>query len=97
MSVMMLPAVVPLLWRFSRADQRATATQRVRLAVVFYIGYLVVWAAVGVVIFPIGALLTALAMREPSAASLRAVAAGGGKGRGPGALGQEAGRAGHRD
>jgi predicted metal-binding membrane protein len=65
---MMLPSLTPMLWRYRQAVGRAGGTQLGRLTAVTGVGYFSVWAVAGVVAFPLGAALAAIAMREPALA-----------------------------
>lgn len=60
MTAMMLPSLVPILWRSSQ-----TAGQRPAL---MGAGYLFVWAVFGAAVFPLGVGLTTVEMRHPAAA-----------------------------
>ncbi|WP_322048812.1 DUF2182 domain-containing protein [Paraburkholderia sp. J67] len=72
MPAMMLPALAPMLWR-----ERGTLTiQSGWLTIVRAIGYFSVWLFAGVVVFPLGAAMASLAVREPSLARLAPGAAG---------------------
>jgi predicted metal-binding membrane protein len=65
---MMLPSLTPMLWRYRQAVGRAGGTQLGRLTAVTGVGYFSVWAVVGVVAFPLGTALAAIAMRDPALA-----------------------------
>lgn len=52
MMAMMLPSVAPTFRRYHRMVSRLSATRPVRLTAIAAVGYLAVWAAVGVVVFP---------------------------------------------
>jgi predicted metal-binding membrane protein len=62
MMTMMLPSLVPMLWRYraavGRTDRLGPLTALVGLA------YFLVWSVAGVVVFPVGLLLATLEMRH---------------------------------
>ncbi|HEU4720162.1 MAG TPA: DUF2182 domain-containing protein [Gemmatimonadaceae bacterium] len=76
MVAMMLPSLVPMLWRYREAV-RGTDGQRLgaRIALVG-LAYFFVWTLIGAAVFALGALLAALEMREPALARLVPIAAG---------------------
>jgi len=76
MMAMMLPSLVPALLRHRSALHRAGGTGVHRLVAVVGGGYFSVWIACGLIVFPIGAVLTAITMRHPALARLAPIAAG---------------------
>jgi predicted metal-binding membrane protein len=60
---MMLPSLVPMLWRYRRAAQTGGARIGWLTALVGG-GYYFVWAAIGMIVFPVGAALMALEMQR---------------------------------
>ena len=68
MAAMMLPSIAVQLRRYRRTGAGST--------VLAGGGYLAVWAAIGMVVFPVGAGLAALAMREPALSRAAPMAAG---------------------
>ena len=76
MVAMMLPSLVPALWRYRRAVTNAGAVHLGRRTALVGIGYFLVWAVFGAVAFPLGAALAALTMRQPAFAQAIPVAAG---------------------
>ncbi|WP_084026100.1 DUF2182 domain-containing protein [Bordetella flabilis] len=88
MTAMMLPALAPMLWRYRLAVERGVSRHgepaRPRagearldgLAALAGLGYLAVWTAFGVAIFPIGAAVGAAAMRLPALAQAMPLAQG---------------------
>jgi len=68
MLAMMLPSLVPLLWRYRQAVGGAGETRLGRLTGLVGAGYFFVWMVIGLAIFPLGALLAAIAMEQPSLA-----------------------------
>lgn len=67
MPAMMLPSLVPMLWRYRRSVAGAGARLG-RLTALVGLGYFAVWTAVGLAAFPPGAALAALAMARPGLA-----------------------------
>jgi predicted metal-binding membrane protein len=68
MVAMMLPSVLPVLWRCHQALGDTGVARPGWLTASVAAGYFSVWAACGMVVFPPGAALAALAMRLPSLA-----------------------------
>ncbi|RKT13885.1 putative metal-binding membrane protein [Paraburkholderia sp. RAU2J] len=68
MVAMMLPSLVPMLWRYREAVGRATQARAGWLTVLVAVGYFVVWTALGVVVFGLGAVFAALVTRVPALA-----------------------------
>ncbi|HSC32145.1 MAG TPA: DUF2182 domain-containing protein [Gemmatimonadaceae bacterium] len=70
MAAMMLPSLLPALWRYRRAAARAGAARPVWLAVLVGGGYCAVWAAAGLLVCPLGVALAAAGRGRPLPASL---------------------------
>jgi predicted metal-binding membrane protein len=68
MVAMMLPSLVPMLWRYREAVGGARQARAGWLTVLVAVGYFVVWTAFGFVVFALGAASAALAMRVPALA-----------------------------
>jgi predicted metal-binding membrane protein len=68
MVAMMLPSLVPVLWRYSEAADRTGATRVGLLTTLVTAGYFFVWTVLGLAAFPLGVVATTLAMREPTLA-----------------------------
>ena len=68
MVAMMLPSLVPMLHRYRRAVAGAGAARLGRLTALVGAGYFLVWAAFGLIAFPLGVALGALAMEQPAVA-----------------------------
>jgi predicted metal-binding membrane protein len=68
MVAMMLPSLVPSLWRYREAVARTTEAHRGRAIALAGVGYFAVWAAFGMLVFPLGAMLAAIEMQAPSVA-----------------------------
>src|SRR5436190_17216725 len=77
MAAMMLPSLAPALLRHRSALRHAGSARVHRRVAVVGVGYLSVWAALGLIVFSIGAMLTSIAMRQPVLALLEPVAGGG--------------------
>jgi predicted metal-binding membrane protein len=76
MVAMMLPSLVPMLWRYRRAVVAAGEARLGRLTVLAGAGYFAVWTAFGVVAFPLGAALAAVEMQRPALARAAPIAIG---------------------
>ncbi|MFM0209633.1 DUF2182 domain-containing protein [Paraburkholderia sediminicola] len=68
MVAMMLPSLVPLLWRYREAVGGTGEARLGWLTVLVGAGYFFVWAAFGMAVFPLGAALAALEMELPALA-----------------------------
>lgn len=68
MLAMMLPSLVPALWRYRAALGRAGAARPGPLATLAGAGYFLVWNAFGAAVFPLGAVLAAIELRQPALA-----------------------------
>jgi predicted metal-binding membrane protein len=75
MVAMMLPSLVPMLWRYRQAVARAGETRLGRLTALGGAGYFVVWTLLGMAAFPTGVALAAIAMRQPALARAAPMAA----------------------
>ena len=75
-AAMMLPSLVPVLWRYRRAARRASARRPGWLTALAGTAYFVVWAAVGMAVFPLGAALAAIEMERPALARVVPIATG---------------------
>jgi predicted metal-binding membrane protein len=65
MVAMMLPSIVQVLWRYRQTVGRAGKTHPGWLTALVGAGYFFVWAVFGAAVFPLGAALSAIAMRQP--------------------------------
>jgi len=77
MVAMMLPSLVPMLWRYLRAVGGTGEPRLGRLTALVATGYFLVWIAIGAAVFPLGAALVAVAMRQPALARAVPFAVGG--------------------
>ena len=76
MVAMMLPSLMPMLWRYREAVGGIAGTRLGWLTALVSLGYFVVWTALGMVAFTLGVALAALAMRVPTLARAVPIAAG---------------------
>ena len=76
MVAMMLPSLVPMLWRYRQAVGRTGETRLGRLTAVVGVGYFLVWTLFGVAAFPLGVALTAYEMQKPALARAVPIAVG---------------------
>ena len=76
MVAMMLPSLLPMLWRYRRAVGSADGTRLVRLTALVAVGYFVVWTSVGMIAFPLGVALAAIEMHQPALARAAPIGAG---------------------
>jgi predicted metal-binding membrane protein len=68
MVAMMLPSLVPTLWRYRQALGRTGGTRSGLLTMLVAVGYFSVWSALGILIFPLGVALAETEMQQPAAA-----------------------------
>jgi len=73
---MMLPSLVPTLWRFRQAVGRTGETRLGRLTALVGVGYFFIWAMFGVAAFLLGIALAALEMHQPALARTVPIAVG---------------------
>jgi predicted metal-binding membrane protein len=76
MVAMMLPAFVPMLWRYRQAVCRTGKTSLGGLTTLVCAGYFVVWAIFGMAAFPFGVALSVAEMQVPALARAVPIAAG---------------------
>ncbi len=76
MVAMMLPSLVPMLWRYRKAVGDLNPSRLDVLTVLVGIGYFAVWVAMGGIAFALGAWLTALEMAWPLLARVVPIGAG---------------------
>ena len=76
MVAMMLPSLVPMLWRYRRAVTRTDNQRLGRLTALVGVGYFCVWSVFGIAAFVLGAALAAAEMRVPALARAVASAVG---------------------
>ena len=68
MVAMMLPSLVPMLWRYRHAVARTGETRMGRLTALVGVGYFFVWTVFGMAAFPLGVALAAIEMQQPALA-----------------------------
>lgn len=68
MAAMMLPSVVPALWRYRQAVGGADESRSGSLTAIVGLGYFFVWTSFGMVIFPVGVVLAIIEMQVPALA-----------------------------
>src|SRR5881409_746988 len=76
MVAMMLPSLVPMLWRYRRAVGGTGETRLGQLTALVGVGYFFVWAVFGMAAFPLGIALAAAEMRQPALARAVPIAVG---------------------
>ncbi|HYH79583.1 MAG TPA: DUF2182 domain-containing protein [Longimicrobium sp.] len=76
MVAMMLPSVVPVLWRYRQAVAGTGEPRPGWVTALVGIGYFFVWTVVGMAVFPLGAALAGMVMQQPALARGVPVAAG---------------------
>jgi len=76
MVAMMLPSLTPMLWRYGQAIDAAGATRFGWMTSIVGAAYFIVWAVVGMIVFPLGVALAAGLMREPALARVVPIVVG---------------------
>ena len=76
MVAMMLPSLVPLLWRYRQAVGRRGETRLGRLTALVGVGYFFVWTLFGMAAFALGVALAEVEMRRPVLSRAAPIAAG---------------------
>jgi predicted metal-binding membrane protein len=76
MVAMMLPSLVPMLWRYRQAVGGIAGTRLGWLTALVGMGYFFVWTLFGAAVFPLGVALAAIAMRQPVLARAVPIAIG---------------------
>jgi predicted metal-binding membrane protein len=76
MVAMMLPSLVPMLWRYREAVGSTGERRLWLLTALVGLGYFFVWLLFGAAVFPIGAALATIEMRQPALARAVPVAIG---------------------
>jgi predicted metal-binding membrane protein len=75
MVAMMLPCVVPALWRYHQAIGRTGERHPGQLTAIVGFGYFLVWTAFGILVLPVGVVLAAVEMQRPALARAAPIAA----------------------
>jgi predicted metal-binding membrane protein len=68
MVAMMLPSLMPMLWRYRQAVGRTGEMRLGRLTALVGVGYFFVWTVFGMAAFPLGIALAAVEMQHPAVA-----------------------------
>jgi predicted metal-binding membrane protein len=76
MVAMMLPSLVPMLWRYRQAVGRSAEPRLGRLTALVGVGYFFVWTLFGMAAFPLGVALAAIEMQQPRLARAVPIAVG---------------------
>src|SRR5881296_2724161 len=76
MVAMMLPSLVPMLWRYRQAVGSTGETRLGLLTVLVGVGYFLVWTVFGMAAFPLGVALAAIEMQQPALARAVPIAIG---------------------
>src|SRR5213083_80299 len=76
MVAMMLPSLLPMLWRYRQAVDNAGETRLGRLTALVGAGYFFVWTAFGMAAFPLGVALATIEMQQPTLARAVPIAVG---------------------
>ncbi len=76
MAAMMLPSLVPMLWRYRQAVGGTDAARLGRLTALAGLGYFLVWTMVGMAAFLLGVALAAVQMQHPAVARAAPIAVG---------------------
>ena len=76
MMTMMLPSLVPMLWRYRQAVGRTRESRLGRLTALVGVGYFFVWTVFGMATFPLGVALAAIEMQQPALARAVPIAVG---------------------
>jgi predicted metal-binding membrane protein len=77
MVAMMLPTLVPMLWRYRRVVRTTSEARLSWLTALVGVGYFSVWTAFGMAAFPLGVASATVEMQEPALARLVPIAVGG--------------------
>jgi predicted metal-binding membrane protein len=76
MVAMMLPSLVPMLWRYRQAVGRTSEPRLGRLTALVSVAYFLVWTVFGMAAFPLGVALAAVEMQLPALARVVPIAVG---------------------
>ena len=76
MVAMMLPSLVPMLWRYRRVVRGASGRRLGWLTALVGAGYFLVWTMAGVAAYATGVALAEVALRQPALARLAPIAVG---------------------
>ena len=76
MAAMMLPSLIPTLWRYRQAVRKTGEARLDRLTALVGVGYFFVWTVFGMGAFPLGVALAAVEMQLPALARAVPIAVG---------------------
>jgi predicted metal-binding membrane protein len=76
MVAMMLPSLVPMLWRYRQSVGGPSGIRVSQLTTLVGAGYFSVWTALGVAAYPLGVVLAAIEMQKPALARAVPMAVG---------------------
>ncbi len=76
MVAMMLPSLVPMLWRYRQVVGTTGQAHPGRLTALVAVGYFFVWTLFGMAVFPLGVVLAAIEMQQPALARAVPIAVG---------------------
>ena len=76
MVTMMLPSLVPTLWRYRESVGATGEMRRGLLTALVGVGYFLVWSGLGTAVFPLGVALTVVEMQQPELARSLPIMAG---------------------
>jgi predicted metal-binding membrane protein len=76
MLAMMLPSLIPMLWRYHQAIRSTGKTRLGWLTTLVGVGYFFVWTVFGMTAFPLGVVLAAVEMQQPALARAVPIAVG---------------------
>jgi predicted metal-binding membrane protein len=76
MVAMMMPSLVPMLWRYRQAVGKTGEARLGRLTVLVGAGYFFIWTVFGMAAFPLGVALAAVEMQQPALARAVPIAVG---------------------
>lgn len=76
MTAMMLPSLIPMLWRYRQSVGGAGASPSALLTIPVGAGYFLIWTLLGVAIYLSGAAIMAATMRYPALAGVTPIAIG---------------------
>jgi predicted metal-binding membrane protein len=76
MVAMMLPSLVPMLWRYREAVDRTGNPHLGPLTLLVGVGYFFVWTVFGLAVYPLGVLLATFEMQQPGLAQAVPIAVG---------------------
>ena len=76
MMAMMLPSLVPMLWRYREVVERTGAAHLAWLTALVSVGYFAIWIAFGAAVYPLGVALSAMQVQQPALARAAPIAIG---------------------